>query len=38
MGPHVRIPFIDFMSNGGERSKTLNLREEEISVGYTGLG
>ena len=27
MGPHVRIPFIDFMSNRGERSKTFNLRE-----------
>ena len=27
MGPHVRIPFIDFMSNGGERSETFNLRE-----------
>jgi len=25
MGPHVRIPFIDFMSNRGERSKTFNL-------------
>ena len=25
MGPHVRIPFIDFMSNGGERSETFNL-------------
>jgi len=25
MGPHVRIPFIDFMSNGGEGSETFNL-------------
>lgn len=27
MGPHVRIPFIDFMSNRGERRKTFNLIE-----------
>ena len=33
MGPHVRIPFIDFMSNRGERSETFNLTErDEISV------
>ena len=35
MRPHVRIPFIDFMSNGGKGSKTFNLiTERTLSASF----